>query len=47
MFKTIQYLVLLRNLKDDFDMKNVVVVNGRRKITRVWDDNREPSFQVT
>ena len=28
---SMEYLVLLRKLKEDFDMKNVVVVNGRGK----------------
>ena len=45
MFEAIQYLVLLRKLKDDFDVKILVAVNGRRKITRLWDDNRGQTCQ--
>ena len=45
MFEAIQYLVLLRKLKDDFDVKILVVVNSRWKITRLWDDNRGQTCQ--
>ncbi|KAL6318820.1 hypothetical protein AAG906_001293 [Vitis piasezkii] len=38
LFKAIQYLVPLRKLEGRFDMHNVVVVNGRRKITGLCDD---------
>ena len=39
MFETIQYLVRAKKLEDRFCMDNVVVVNGRGKITRLCDDN--------
>ena len=39
MFETIQYLVWSEKLEDQFCMDNVVVVNGRGKITRLCDDN--------
>ena len=39
MFETIQYLVWSKKLEDRFCMDNVVVVNGRGKITRLCDDN--------
>ena len=39
MFAAIQYLVSSKKLEDGFGMDNVVVVNGRRKITRSFDDN--------
>ena len=39
MFEAIQYLVSSKNLEDGFGMDNVAVVNGRRKITRLCDDN--------
>ena len=39
MFEAIQYLVSSKKLEDGFGMDNVVVVNGRRKITRSCDDN--------
>ena len=39
MFEAIQYLVSSRKLKDGLGMDNVVVVNGREKITRLSDDN--------
>ena len=38
MFEAIQYLVLSKKLEDGFGMDNVVVVNGRGKITRSCDD---------
>ena len=39
MFETIQYLVSSKKLEYGFGMDNVVVVNGRGKITRSCDDN--------
>ena len=39
MFEAIQYLVSSKKLEDGFCMDNVVVVNGRGKITRSCDDN--------
>ena len=39
MFEAIQYFVSLKKLEDAFGMDNVVVVNGRGKITRSCDDN--------
>ena len=39
MFETIQYFVRAKKLEDRFCMDNVVVVNGRGKITRSCDDN--------
>ena len=39
MFRVIQYLVSSKKLEDGFGMDNVVVVNGRGKITRSCDDN--------
>ena len=39
MFEAIQYLVSSKKLEDGFGMDNVVVVNGRGKITRSCDDN--------
>ena len=39
MFEVIQYLVSSKKLEDGFGMDNVAVVNGRRKITRSFDDN--------
>ena len=39
MFEVIQYLVSSKKLEDGFGMDNVVVVNGRGKITRSCDDN--------
>ena len=39
MFEAIQYLVSSKKLEDGFGMDNVVVVNGRRKITRSCEDN--------
>ena len=39
MFEAIQYFVSSKKLEDEFGMDNVVVVNGRGKITRLCDDN--------
>ena len=39
MFEAIQYLISSKKLEDGFGMDNVVVVNGRGKITRLCDDN--------
>ena len=39
MFKVIQYLVSSKKLDDGFGTDNVAVVNGRRKIRRLCDDN--------
>ena len=39
MFEAIQYLVSSKKLEDGFGMDNVVVVNGRGKITGSCDDN--------
>ena len=39
MFEVIQYFVSSKKLEDGFGMDNVVVVNGRGKITRLCDDN--------
>ena len=39
MFEAIQYLVSSKKLEDGFGMDNVVVVNGRGKITRSCDEN--------
>ena len=39
MFEAIQYLVSSKKLEDVFGMHNVVVVNGKGKITRSCDDN--------
>ena len=39
MFEAIQYFVLSKKLEDAFGMDIVVVVNGKRKITRSCDDN--------
>ena len=39
MFEAIQYLGSLKKLEDGLGMDNVVVVNGRGKITRLCDDN--------
>ena len=39
MFEAIQYFVSLKKLEDAFGMDNVVVVNGRGKITRLCGDN--------
>ena len=45
MFEAIQYLVSSKKLKDGFGMDNVVVVNGRGKITRLCDNNMGLDFQ--
>ena len=39
MFEVIQYLVSAKKLEDAFGMDNVLMVNGRGKITRLCDDN--------
>ena len=39
MFEAIQYFVSSKKLEDAFGIDNVAVVNGRRKITRLCDDN--------
>ena len=39
MFEAIQYFVSLKKLEDAFGMDNVVVVNGKGKITRLCDNN--------
>ena len=39
MFKAIQYFVSSKKLDIGFGTDNVAVVNGRRKITRLCDDN--------
>ena len=39
MFEANQYFVSSKKLEDEFGMDNVAVVNGRRKITRLCDDN--------
>ena len=39
MFEAIQYLVSSKKLEDGFGMDQVIVVNGRGKITRSCDDN--------
>ena len=39
MFEDIQYLVSSKKLEDGFGMDNVVVMNGRGKITCSCDDN--------
>ena len=39
MFEAIQYLVSSKKLEYGFCTDNVVVVNGRGKITRLCDDN--------
>ena len=45
MFETIQYFVRAKKLEDRFCMDNVVVVNGRGKITRLCDDNMRLALQ--
>ena len=45
MFEAIQYLVSSKKLEDGFCMDNVVVVNGRGKITRSCDDNMRLDLQ--
>ena len=39
MFEAIQYFVSSKKLDIGFGTDNVAVVNGRRKITRLCDDN--------
>ena len=39
MFEAIQYLVSSKKLEEAVGMDNVVVVNGRGKITRLCGDN--------
>ena len=39
MFEVIQYFVSSKKLEDAFGIDIVVVVNGKRKITRLCDDN--------
>ena len=39
MFEAIQYFVSSKKLEDAFGIDIVVVVNGKRKITRLCDDN--------
>ena len=39
MFEAIHYLVSSKKLEDAFGIDIVVVVNGKRKITRLCDDN--------
>ena len=39
MFDSIQFLVSSKKLEDGFGMDNVVMVNGKGKITRFCDDN--------
>ena len=39
MFEAIQYSVSSKKLEDGFFMDDVVVVNGRGKITRLCDEN--------
>ena len=39
MFEAIQYFVSLKKLDDEFGMDKVEVVYGRKKITRLCDDN--------
>ena len=39
MFEAIQYLISQKKPEDGFGMDNVVVVNGKGKITRLCDDN--------
>ena len=46
MFEAIQYLVSSKKLEDGFGLDNVVVVNGRRKITRSCDDNMGLDLQL-
>ena len=45
MFETIQYFVRAKKLEDRFCMDNVVVVNGRGKITRLCDGNMRLDLQ--
>ena len=39
MFEAIQYFVSSKKLEDAFGIDIVAVVNGKRKITRLCDDN--------
>ena len=39
MFEAIQYFVSSKKLEDAFGINIVAVVNGKRKITRLCDDN--------
>ena len=39
MFEAIQYCVSSKKLEDGFGMDKVAMVNGRRKISRSYDDN--------
>ena len=45
MFEAIQYVVSSKKLEDGFGMDNVVVVNGRGKITRLCDVNMTLDLQ--
>ena len=47
MFEVIQYFVSSKKLEDAFGMDNVVVVNGRRKIIRLCDDNMGLNLQLS
>ena len=44
MFEAIQYFVSSKNLEFEFGMDNVVVVNGKGKITWSCDDNMGPDL---
>ena len=46
MFKAIQYLISSKKLDDGFGTDNVAVVNGRRKIRRLCDDNMRLDLQI-
>ena len=46
MFAAIQYLVSSKKLEDGYGMDNVAMVNGKRKITRLCDDNMGEDFSV-
>ena len=45
MLEAIQYLVSSKKLEDGFGMVNVGMVNGRRKITRLCDENMRLDLQ--
>ena len=45
MFEAIQYLESSKKLEDGFGMDNIVVVNGKGKITRLCDDNMRLDLQ--
>ena len=45
MLEAIQYLVSSKKLEDGFGMVNVVVVNGRGKITWLCDENMRLDVQ--